>query len=478
VSLTSKTVAGVQWNFASQAVQQVTQMLTMLILARLLMPSDFGLLGMAMVVIGFANLFKDLGFSAAIIQSKEYSDELLSSVFWVNLTLGVGCAVLLVILAPLAAVYYKEPRVVPVMRVLALNFIISGTSILHQALFERKMRFGALAGSEITGVLCGAIVGITLASKGVGVWALVAQSLTTTVVLSTGLWLNSDWRPRTRFVLTEMRRIANYSLNLTGFNTFNYFARNSDNLLVGRYLGSGALGIYAVAYRIMLYPMQSITVVITRVIFPACAQIQDDNERFRAAYLRMVRTIALITFPMMTGLLVVADPFVISFFGPKWQSLAIIIKVLAPIGMLQSVEATVGTIYQAKGRTGTLFVWGICSSIFYLICFILGLKWGLLGVAVAYAIATVLLTVPSLFISFRFIELNIADFAHALFRPVVASLLMALVVTTASFLLKELSPIAALQSLVVTGVIAYGMATWMVNRNELLEVVALVARRA
>ena len=157
--------------------------------------------------------------------------------------------------------------------------------------------------------------------------------------------------------------IGKYSLNLVGFNTFNYFARNADYLLIGRFLGATSLGIYMLAYRIMLYPLQSITTVISRVMFPAYSQLQDDDARFRSAYLRTAGMIALVTFPMMAGLWVSDRAHVVlTIFGQKWAQAIPLIKVLALVGMAQSIGATVGAIYQAKGRTDVMFRLGSLSQ--------------------------------------------------------------------------------------------------------------------
>ena len=199
MTIRKSAISGVKWNFASQAGQQATLLLTTVILARLLAPAEFGLVAMATVVIGFVSIFKDLGTSSAVIQNREVTEDLLSSVFWANVAFGALGTAALVAAAPLVAMYYHEPRVTALLRVLALNFVVSGVSVLQQALFERKLLFRILARVEVAGVLCGAVAGVGSAIAGLGVWALVAQSLTTVSVISILLWYFSDWRPRFLF---------------------------------------------------------------------------------------------------------------------------------------------------------------------------------------------------------------------------------------------------------------------------------------
>lgn len=472
--LESSTRSGVKWNFASQGGQQVTQLLTMIVLARLLVPADFGLLGMATVVIGFVSVFKDLGTAAAVIQAREPTDRLLSSVFWANVTFGCLGAGFLMLIAPLVATFYHHPRMTALLRVLALNFAISGLSILQQALFERKLHFRALARVEMTGVLAGAIVGITYASAGGGVWALVAQSITSTGCISLMLWLLSDWRPRMLFCWAELRRVARFSLNLTGFNVFNYVVRNADYLLIGRFLGATPLGIYTLAYRIMLYPLQSVTTVIGRVMFPVYSKLQDDDERFRTAYIGTAGIIAVITFPLMIGVCVLADPFIHSVFGTKWMAAVPVIRILAPIGMAQSIVATVGAIYQAKGRTDTLFRWGVFTGILSVGAFMIGLHWGVIGVATAYAILSALLVLPNFIIPFRFINLRLRQIGVVLMRPVVASLVMAVGLLLLRAAIARSPHAVVLGTSIATGCALYAVASWTMNRDQLCDVLALV----
>jgi len=475
--LESSTRSGVKWNFASQGGQQITQLLTTIVLARLLVPADFGLLGMATVVIGLVSMFKDLGTAAAVIQAREPTGRLLSSVFWANVTFGCLGAGFLILIAPYVATFYHQPRMTAILRVLALNFAISGFSILQQALFERKLHFRALARVEMTGVLAGGIIGITYASAGGGVWALVAQSITSTTCISLLLWRLSDWRPRMLFCWAELRRVAGFSLNLTGFNVFNYVVRNADYLLIGRFLGAAPLGIYTLAYRIMLYPLQSVTTVIGRVMFPVYSKLQDDDERFRTAYISTAGIIAVITFPLMIGVCVLADPLIHAVFGAKWMGAVPLIRILAPIGMMQSVAATVGAIYQAKGRTDTLFRWGVFTGLLSVSAFLIGLHWGIIGVATAYAILSALLVLPNFIIPFRFIHLRLRQVGVVLMRPVVASLLMAVGILLLRAAIARSPHAVVLGASIATGCALYGVASWTMNRDQLCAVLALVGWR-
>lgn len=405
-TLKDQTVSNVKWSALSKFSRQGTQFVTTIILARFLSPSDFGLLGMAMVVIGFIEIFKDLGTISAIIQKKDLSAVLLSSIFWVNVGFGILATAVLFFGAPLGEFFYGEPGVVEILRVLSLNFFISSLGILQQGLLQRSLAFKSLAKVEISAVVCGAVAGIGLAWFGAGVWSLVFESLLTVFLTTIFLWFSSAWRPQWIFHWKEIKPVTSFSLNLVGFNVFNYFSRNADNFLIGRYFGAQNLGYYTLAYNILLFPIQSISSVIGRVMYPVLSKFQNDHQRFAHAYLKMIEFIAIITFPLMAGFFSLAKPFVITFFGNDWLPVVPLIMILAPVGMIQSIGTTVGLIYQAKGKTSWMFYWGVASGTLVILAFLIGLRWGILGVAVAYSIISLVLFYPNFSIPFRLVDLD------------------------------------------------------------------------
>jgi PST family polysaccharide transporter len=451
------------------------QWTTTVILARLLAPSDFGLIGMAMVVIGFMEVFRDLGTSAAVIQRQELNDSILSSLFWVNVGFALLCALVVYLLSPLVAMFYKETRLTPILLGLSLCLLFSGAGVLHNALLQRNLAFKVLARIELTSAFIGAGIAMGLALYGAGVWALIFQSLFTSLASTILLWSSSSWRPSFIFSWSEMRSVSSYSLNLTGYRVFNYLARNADYLIIGRYLGARDLGFYTLAYQIMLYPVRNVTAVISRVLFPLFSKIQDDNFRFRNAYLKICFAIALIVFPMMAGVWVVSKYLILAVFGQKWEPVILLLLILSPLGMIQAIGATVGPIYQAKGRTDWIFLWGIGSGIFVTMAFVIGVQWGVVGVAVAYTIVGTILFYPNFIIPFRLIELKFRELIKVLSRPFFCTLLMvSLLLATKFFLPDSLNHIWSLGILVILGILIYGAASWWLNRDQLLEVVEVL----
>lgn len=473
-----KAVSGIKWSTLSQAGRQGIQLLSTALLAHLLAPEDFGLLGMALVVIGFIGIFKDLGTSAAVIQQTEPTPSLLSSLFWVNAGFGALFAILLFLLAPLAGWFYSEPQVSSLLQALSAGFFISGLGVLHQALLERSIAFKSLAILEIISILAGAIVGIGLALNHAGVWSLVFQSLVTTLVATLLLWRISLWRPHWLFSWFEVRKVMNFSLNLVGFNIFNYFSRNADYLLIGYYLGAQDLGYYTLAYRLLLFPLQNISAVIGRVMYPVLSSLQTDDHRFARFYLKIVGGISVITFPLMMGAFIIAKPLVLFILGERWQPVITLIMILAPVGLIQSVGTSVGVIYQAKNRTDWMFRWGVASGAFVVVALVFGLRWGIVGVAAAYAVASFLLIYPGAIIPFRLINLRFSDFLATLRLPFYNSLLMLLVLL---FWQRFLSPsrLVEIELLVMIslGIAVYALGSWLTNRVSLKEMWFLIWER-
>jgi len=321
----AKTVNGLKWNLLDKIVSQGVGFAINILLARLLLPEDFGLLGMVVVIIGFAAVFKDFGLGSAIVQKKELTKDDLSTVFWFNLLMGITLTAVIYFAAPLIAGYYGR-----VFMVNASSTILSGS------------------------------LAVILALSGWGVWSLVWKMIAFTVVTKK----------------KSLKEIMGFSLPLLGTQSLNYWVRNADNLLIGKYLGDIALGFYNQSYRIMLIPVKQITGVISKVLFPSLARIQDDKERIKMIYLKVVKLISFVTFPLMFGLCALAEPFVQIVLGEQWMPMVPVLRCLAVVGAFQSIGTLNGNIFQAVGETAYQFWVGLPPRILYIIAIVYGLQGG------------------------------------------------------------------------------------------------------
>jgi len=472
--------SAVGWVSLSQVGRQVLQLAVTAVLARLLVPDDFGLMSLTLVVVGILGLVRDLGTAVTIVQVPNLTPRLTSSLFWANVALGVAGVAILAALAPAIAAFFSEPRLAPILAVASLSFLISSLSIVQQALLERAMRFRAVAQVELVAIVTGGIVAVASALAGFGVWSLVAQTIavaTTGTILYT---LAGDWRPTRSFSRSDLTGVARFGLGVTGFNLVNYAARNADYVLIGAVLGPGPLGQYTLAYRVMLYPLQSVTAVISRATFPAFARLNAHDARLRHLYLRAVSMIALIAFPMVFGVMATSDRLVAVVFGPGWTEAGEVLAILAPVGLVQVITSTVGPLYQAVGRSGTMLASGLVSAVFTIIGFVIGLQWGIVGVATAYLIVTVILAYPILAVPYRMIGLGVPTMLRGIVRPAVCGVTMYLVVATASRLSAQ--PVGSLLTfllLALFGAGIYLILTLLLNRATLEVLVrAAVAARS
>ena len=458
---------GVLWTGGGQVVRQMIQIAGQLALVRLLAPDDFGLLGMAMFFIGIGQQIANFGVGSAIVQARTDDGVVLSSCFWLNIAAAGGLALLVLVCAPLIGSFYKRPDLTPLVALLSLNLLLSGMQVMPSSLLYRDMRFADLARAQVLGSLGGAVTAIGMAWAGAGVWALAAQPLVGTTINLLACWWVQRWLPRFEFSWRRVAPLARFSFALLGANLVGYGNRNVDNLLVGRVLGAGPLGLYSMAIQLMLYPLQQVSSVIVRVLFPTLVQIKDDLPRLRAAYVKAVSMIALVTFPLMTGMFALATDFVDVAFGPKWAGMVPVLRVLTWVGMGQSVGTTVGSIYLSTGNTGRAFRVSLVSTPVVVAGIVGGLPWGILGVAVGYAIASFSLFYFVAMQAFRLIDLSFTQFHAALARPLLAALGMCIVLIIVVESLQSLAPKMRLGLGVLVGIVVYAAVSFAINRDHL-----------
>jgi len=463
--------SGVIWAGISQAARVLIQIATLAVLSRLLPPVDFGLLAMATVVTIFATLLRDMGTAAAVIQRENVGNELLDTVFWFNVCLGGFLAIAILLLAIPVSTAFGEPRLAGVLALLAVSFPLASTGAVHQALLERSLGFRTLARIEISSVSLALVVAIVAAWNGMGVYSLVLNAIATVALTSVQLWWASEWRPTRRWSAAEFRSLWGFSSNLGAFQVLNYFARNADTILIGRFLGAADLGWYNMGYRIMLFPVNSLSGVVSRALFPVLSRRQSDNAAFAAIYLKTTSAIFVVTAPLMAGLWVLREPFVEVVLGKRWLPVAEILAWLAPVGMTQSLLTTVGLIYMATGSTRSMMRWGAFASTAVVAAMIVGLHWGYLGVVRCYAAVTFLLAYPAFAIPLKLIDVGFMDLVRSVLPQLVTAAAMVVVVAFLDkVFLEGAEPLFKLAVLVPAGVIAYVATGCFLMRASLLAV--------
>ena len=420
-------LSNIRWVGAIQFGQIAIQLGSIVTLARLLAPSDYGLMAMAMTVIGFGYLICNMGTPAALIQVKVPPPDLLNTVFCFNVAWGCIVGVAVALLSHLVALAFGEPNLEFVLAPLAISLPLGALSTVSKALMERESRFQEVARIEILSAVFGFAAALLAAWNGLGVYSLVLQVLTVTAVSTLLIWNVFHWRPSLTWNQAEFRKVWRFSANLTGFDIANYLHRNADTMLVGRFLGATDLGWYNMAYSVMLFPLKNLTWMINRALLPVYAR--QDRETLGAYYLKMLSQLTLISAPVLCGLWAVRTPLVQLVLGDKWLPVAAVLTWLLPTGFIQCFVSTAGPIFMATGRTDVLRNLGFCLLPLWLIAFIGGLRYGVVGVAAAYFFATLLSMIPVFYFTLKEIHLTIADMIASVWRPSAIALVMAMVVT-------------------------------------------------
>jgi len=380
----------IKWVALSQLARIGSQIASVTLLARLLSPADYGLLAIASIFTNFATLFRDFGTGSALIQKEELSEGVKTSVFWLNMALGLLICVTLMGASGWVANFYSSPALVPVLCLLALSFPLNCSSIVHQALLERASQFKRIAAIESVAVVLALVAAVSAALAGLGVYSLVLQLLVLAVVQGGLLWWQSPWRPSLRPRWDGLREIAGYSSNVSLFQFVNYFARNADSFIIGKLLGPAVLGLYSVAYRLMLFPVQNMSYVVSRAVFPLMSQAHQQGNKLADVYLRSLGVITFGSAPVMAALFYFREPTIAVVFGAKWAGADALLAWLAPIGFIQSVLSTSGSVFLATGNAGRMLRYGLIGSVLQVLSFWLGIRFGLEGLVQAYLLATVL----------------------------------------------------------------------------------------
>ncbi|WP_164856050.1 lipopolysaccharide biosynthesis protein [Lujinxingia sediminis] len=421
--LEGQSVRGGTLTALAQILKSLLEMGSTFILARLISPEDFGLFGMVIIVTGFLAMFKDLGLAMATIQRENITHAQVSALFWINVLLSLVITLITAGSAWALAWVFEEPRLVPIALGLAGAFLFGGLTVQHEALLRRQMRFGRLAAVEVTAMALSVGLAVVVALQGGGYWALVVNSVALAVASCLGVWIACGWRPARPARAEGLRSMLAFGADMTGFNFVNYFARNFDDFLIGRFHGAAQLGFYQMAYKILMIPLRQINHPVGQIAIPALSRVVSDPVRYRQMYLRVLEKLLLVTMPLGAILVAGADWIILSVLGDAWAPTIPIFAVLGLSIFTQTIGNTTGWLFVSQDRTREFFHWGLVSSGLVAISFALGIYWGALGVAIAYTALGIVLRTPLLlwFVTRRG-PINMRDFYRTALLPMLAAL--------------------------------------------------------
>ena len=387
-------LGGLSWTLSSQFWRMALQIFTTIILARLLTPDDFGVYAMALPVIALANLLQDIGLNQSMISKPDLSIAQANRLFWINLRLSLGLAVALSAAAPWIGDFYHEPRLVPVLCGWALVLSLGALGFGQYAMLARQFRFRLLA---IIDMICAGLSFVTVlgvASVWPTYWALWFSGLVSVLVWVVLSWTFSGWRPSARNCNGEIGGLFSFGLNIGVHNVANFFVRNFDNVLIGRVLGSATLGLYDRAYKLLLYPIENLGNPIGRVMIPILSRMQGDSYSYRRAYLQASGCLSLMIMPGMMVAILCAPDVVRILLGERWSAVAAIFSWLGVAGLVHPVLVSTEWLFLSQGRGKDLMRASVFSAVVMSAGFVIGVSWGAVGVAAAYAIAEITVRVP------------------------------------------------------------------------------------
>jgi O-antigen/teichoic acid export membrane protein len=397
------------------------------IIARLVLPEDYGLIAMVVAFVGIFFIFKDIGFAQLIIQKQQLTQAELSSIFWMNIGIGTFIGLLIAVLAPFVAHFYNDGRLIWITIAFGTIPLLNSLFTVQSALLNRHMFFGSLSKILFVSNLLAVLLTILLAYFNYGYWALAVMNIGSPLFSWLFFWRRCNWRPNFSFSQAGLRENLGFGSYITGFNLVNYLARNFDNILIGKVLGAGPLGIYSKAYQLLMLPISQIRDPITTVGLPALSALRTDAQAYKSYYLNLTFILSFVSVPTIFVLFLAAEPIILIVLGENWLEAAAIFQVMAITALIQPVASTRGLILLSLGATRRYFIWGVWNAVVVIVGFVIGVQYGLMGVAISYAIANYVLLVPSLTFAFKNTSIKLADFFAAMAFPSIFGLVATLV---------------------------------------------------
>lgn len=475
-NLTAGIAKGAIWSTAATVARLASSILILPVLARYLEPRDFGVVQMSMPFIFLFMVLTEAGINPALVRHDNPSRAMWTSIFWTNVGLATCFAVLLALAAPLVAAFYDEPDVGPIVIGLAAVLVLQSLSSVPYAWLQRKMQFRRLAIIEIVSNVISIIVAIVAVMMGAKAWALVYQQVA--IYATKAVLFSVSDRPPISFsyAADEIRVLMRFGISLVGAQLITFAGNHAANIIIGRMLGAGPLGLYSIAYRLTVLPGQTFSFGLSGVFLPALSRLRHEPHRLRTACMRMFRILTSMVFPVFAGLGALAGPFVLVIVGERMASAIPLVQFLAPVAALQAMIPLYATVYIALGRTDVMLRWSIIQNVAFIAAYIVG-SWfgGIVGVAMALCVAQLLILLPASKAMVSLLDGDLTDLAKATAINAGGAVVMALVVYAISIYVAAQggSPLMQLIVGIPTGAAFYVLVLLWLQRDTLLEIINL-----
>lgn len=455
MNLASAGIRGAYFTSLALGFRQVFSLLTTFYVASRLLPADIGVFSLVMLVVGLAQAIGDIGISAGLVRTQKNSAVTLSTCFWVSAAIGAMLSIALVVLTPVASWFYQKPAIEPYLRVSAVGLLLNFMTPVPMAILQQRLAYREIAISQGLGSLAGAVTTIGLVTAGFGIWGLVFQPIIGNLCIWCLLVFYAKWLPTLQFQLASARDVLLHGVHLLGSGITSYLRNTLDIIIIGRALSAKDLGEYGMAQTILYSPMHLISSTISRVIFPLLAKVQNDLDKVRSAVLKATSWTALLVFPLYSGLVVLADEFVLHVFGPNWTGLVVLIRIMAISFIIQSIGNVSGPLMIALGRTKTVFKLSVAGALLYFAVVLALIPYGLKAVAIGYAVANSVVGLTTMIVALRCAQMPLSEFLMTLAKPALFALLMCVAIVLVQ---TALDPTAVLSFVVMLTV---GAATYV-----------------
>ncbi|MDR3245500.1 MAG: lipopolysaccharide biosynthesis protein [Prevotellaceae bacterium] len=474
-NLKSKTTKGIFWSSIQTFSTQGIQFVIGIILARLLMPSDYGLIGMLGVFTAISGTFVNSGFSSALVRKQNCSEEDFSTVFYFNIIVAVFFYFVLFFTSPLIAAFYDVPALETITKVVALNLVINSFTIVQQAKLTKKIDFKTQMKASLLAVIISGIVGIIMAYNGFGVWALVVQILAGSFISTIMLWYYSKWRPKTGFSKKSFKELFGFGSKLLASGLLDTIYNNIYTIVIGKKFSQVELGYYTRASGLAQFPSSNITSILQRVTFPVLSTIQDDEDRLRVSYRKLLKLSAFIIFPLMVGLAALADPFIRFLLTDKWQDTIILLQIICFSMMWYPIHAINLNLLQVKGRSDLFLRLEIIKKIVGIIILVITIPLGLIAMCVGMIFSSVICLAINTYYTGKLINVGFFKQMKDLLPILIYSLTMGLLVFGITKMIH--SNFISLITGVLLGITYYFCIAKLTKSPELIEIKNLLPNK-
>ncbi|MGA2556778.1 MAG: lipopolysaccharide biosynthesis protein [Verrucomicrobiota bacterium] len=439
------------------------------ILARLILPEHFGLVMMVLAFTGVADHLRELGLSFATIQERGITHGQVTNLFWINTLAGLGIAGVICGCSPLISAYYRDSRLIAITCLLATNYFFGGLTVQHEALLTRQLKLGHTAIVRLLASVVSTLFAVVLAFKGFGCWALVWREVSRSILAAAGMWLCFPWIPGLPSRKANVRRLLGFGTNLTLANVLATLSEGVDRLIIGRVWGAAPIGIYRQAFQLIAVPTDQVPTMIYCTVQPGLCALQADASRFQRYYQRGLAAVCIIVMPISLFVALYSTEVTRVMLGPRWAASAPILMILSFGTLIKQPITSAAWVLISCGRAKTYLALTMAQNVTVILFMLVGVRWGINGVAVAYVAATYFLIWPKLHYSLKGSPISMRAFLTPLLRPAVASAVMALALVILRFATPGQSTIPALAIGTLTGLAVFCV-TWLLMPGGKAEV--------